>query len=368
MIVNVADSLDEQVWREYVFQHPQGNIFHTPEMFEVYSRAKGYRPTLRAALGQNGQVLALMHPIQVTLRDGIFRRFTTRSIAYGSSLATPDGIGKEALASLLRDYIRKNGRDGLFTELRHLSDLSMYQPVFSQCGFEYQEQLNYLIDLDGPVEQIFNRIGAKTRKHIRREEKKGQIVVEEITQSSQIRSFYDLIKKSYTEARVPIADISLFEAAFDVLYPRKMIKFWLARIGDQYVASSAELLYKNVIYGWYGGVDREFSRFTPSEVLTWHILKWGVENGYQVYDFGGAGSPDEKYGVRDFKSKFGGQLVSYGRNVCVLVPGLLRLSTFGYGLLRHFLGSKALTASSSIAGGMRGIAGLKEGLRKGEPE
>ena len=27
----------------------------------------------------------------------------------------------------------------------------------------------------------------------------------------------------------------------------------------------------------------------------------------------GAGSPDSEYGVRDFKSKFGGELVEYGR-------------------------------------------------------
>jgi predicted N-acyltransferase len=207
--------------------------------------------------------------------------------------------------------------------------------VFTQCGFEYQDHLNYLIDLDCSIEELFNRIGPRTRKHIRRELNRGQVVVDQVNEENQIRIWYEVIKKTYLSAHVPIADISLFKAAFEVLFPRNMIKFWLVRIGEDYVASSVELIYKDIIYGWYGGVDRAFSRFTPSEVLTWHILKWGAENGYRVYDFGGAGNPNEKYGVRDFKSKFGGQLVCYGRNTWIPHYSIYYLSKVGYEFIRR---------------------------------
>ena len=72
-------------------------------------------------------------------------------------------------------------------------------------------------------------------------------------------------------------------------------------------------------------------------MLTWGILEWGAKNGYSLYDFGGAGKPDEKYGVRDFKAKFGGELVNFGRNICVHSPRLLKISKLGYQLLRRFL-------------------------------
>jgi hypothetical protein len=337
MGLTIVDALDEMTWRDFVFQHPQGNIFHTPEMFQVFSRAKGYRPEIRAAVSSGGQVLALLQPVQITLKNGLFRRLTTRSIAYGSTLCIPDENGKEALAALLSHYTHEARREGLFTELRHQTDFSTYQSVFTQCGFGYQNHLNYLIDLDCPPDEIFNKIGARTRKHIRREIKKGQIVVEEVHHPSQVNAVYELVKKSYLEAHVPLPDISLFEATYDILAPLNMVKFWLVRMGDAFIASSVELVYKDMIYGWYGGVNRAFSNCTPSELLTWHILKWGAENGYRVYDFGGAGTPDEKYGVRDFKSKFGGRLVSYGRNTCVHAPALLRLSTMGYSVLRRFI-------------------------------
>jgi hypothetical protein len=337
MDFKITDRLDEKTWSDFVNQHPQGNIFHTPEMFQVFMQAIGYQPELRAAVSEKGQVLALFLPVQVSLKDGFMSRLTTRSIAYGSTLCTPDSAGKEALEALLSDYSKKTGSKGLYTELRHLTDLSAMQPIFTNCGFEFQEHLNFLIDLDCTSEELFNKIGARTRKHIRRAIKKEQIAIDEVENIQQIKSIYQMIKKSYLDAHIPVADISLFEAAFNVLYPLNMVKFTLVRLGNIYIASSVELIFKDVIYGWYGGVDRVYSSYTPSEFITWHILEWGSENGYITYDFGGAGSPNEKYGVRDFKAKFGGRLVNYGRNTCVHDPILLQISTAGYNILRYFI-------------------------------
>jgi lipid II:glycine glycyltransferase (peptidoglycan interpeptide bridge formation enzyme) len=70
----------------------------------------------------------------------------------------------------------------------------------------------------------------------------------------------------------------------------------------------------------------------------WHLLEWGANSEqYRVYDFGGAGKPDEEYGVRDFKAKFGGDLVNFGRNIFVHQPSLLKVSKLGYELYQRFL-------------------------------
>jgi lipid II:glycine glycyltransferase (peptidoglycan interpeptide bridge formation enzyme) len=116
-----------------------------------------------------------------------------------------------------------------------------------------------------------------------------------------------------------------------------MVRFTLAWVDQTPVAASVELLYRDVMYGWYGGVDRAYSSYRPSELLMWHILKWGAENGYAVYDFGGAGQPDEEYGVRDFKAKFGGELVCFGRNTCVHAPTALALSRRAYQIYRKVM-------------------------------
>jgi lipid II:glycine glycyltransferase (peptidoglycan interpeptide bridge formation enzyme) len=74
----------------------------------------------------------------------------------------------------------------------------------------------------------------------------------------------------------------------------------------------------------------------PNEILIWYSLSWGADQGYKVYDFGGAGKPDEEYGVRRFKAKFGGELVRFGRNKRVHYPLLLKVSQLGYQLGKRF--------------------------------
>lgn len=334
--MNIVRQLDEHPWREFVDNHPQGSIFHTPEMFQVFARAKGHRPDLWAAVDEIGRPLALLLPVQVTLMDGPLRRLTTRAIAYSSVLCAP-GPGKQALNILLRAYKQETRGAALFTELRNLSDLGDLQALLKDHEFTYQDHLNYLIDLDRPREVILQSMGARTRKKIRHALRQGRVAIEEASQPEQAALCYELLQKTYATAHVPLADRSLFEAAFKVLYPRGMVKFLLARVDDQYAAGSVELIYKNVIYGWYGGMDRAYSDQIPNELLLWHIFRWGAEHGYRVYDFGGAGRPDEKYGVREFKAKFGGELVCYGRNTWVYSPILFRTSEWAYTIYRKFL-------------------------------
>lgn len=332
--MRVVQALGGASWRRFIEEHPASSIFHTPEMFQVFARTKRHRPTFWAVTDDDACLLALLLPVQITLLDRL-PRLTTRAVAYGSVLHAPGPRGQKALALLLRTYTREVNGSSLFTELRNLSDLKAVQSILRELGFEYEDHLNYIIDLKHSPEALLQNIGSRTRKHIRCGLRRSYVVVEEVRDREQVRICYDLLHQTYRKARVPLADRSLFEAAFDLLYPRGMVKFWLARVGNTYVGTSVELLYKDVMYGWYGGVDRAYARYTPGELLIWHILKWGAENGYKLYDFGGAGKPSDEYGVRDFKAKFGGELVCFSRNTCIHAPLMLWLSRQGYRLLRR---------------------------------
>lgn len=328
--LEVIQSLDEGIWRQFVDEHHLGNVFHTPEMFQVFTGSKDHQPTLWAVVNRHQTPLALILPVNITLVDGLLKQFTTRSIAYGSVLCTPGTEGVSALEKLLEVYVQHTEGKALFTELRNLSDMSNLQPILGRARFEYEDHLNYLVDLKRSPEAILQSFRSRTRKRIRRALRQDKVVIAEISDREQVALCFELIHRSYVAAGVPVADRSLFEVAFDLLYPKGMVKFLLAWVGDTCVASSVELIYKDTIYGWYSGVDRDYSAYAPNEILMWYILDWGASNGYRVYDFGGAGKPDEEYGVRDFKAKFGGELVSYGRNSYVHAPLHLLISKVGY--------------------------------------
>lgn len=332
--MEVITKTDRSLWKTFVDDHPQGNIFHTPEIFDVFSRTKGYQTSFWAIKGDGQEILAMLMPVQVTLVNGPLRYFTTRAVSYGSVLAVNDYRGQEALALLLKTYNHHVPIWPIFTELRNNSDQTKMQSVFHQHGYAYEDHLNYLIDLDREPDVVLQSFNDDARRRIRKSLKRGVLTIKEINNRSEIATFYSLLQKTYHYARVPLVDISLFEAAFDILLPKKMIRFVMAYIDDIPVTASVSLLYKDVIYGWYNGTDRDYRSYSPNEFEVWELINWGIENGYHTFDFGGAGRPNEKYGVRDFKAKFNGKLVNYGRNAYVHDPFRMKLSKMSYGLAR----------------------------------
>lgn len=332
----VVNSLPEEIWRDFVDRHPDGNIFHTPEMFRVAVESEWGKPEFWAAINA-GRVLALFLPIRVSLHNGRLRYFTTRSVAFGSVLCAPGPEGLDALRLLLQAYKKNGGTDTLFTELRNISKMDAYQPILAEQGFVFEDHLNYIIDLEATPDVVFQRIGKRTRKNIRNGLNRGRVEIREVTEKTELFSCYELLRKTYQAARVPLASPALFEAAFEFLYPQKMICFSLASVAGSPAAVSIELLYKGVAYGWYGGMDRCFGAYNPNDLLMWYVLKSAAESGFVHYDFGGAGRPDEQYGVRDFKAKFGGRLVNYGRNIWAPRPFIVQVCKLGYEAYRRFM-------------------------------
>jgi len=69
----------------------------------------------------------------------------------------------------------------------------------------------------------------------------------------------------------------------------------------------------NIIYEWYIAHNNEIPNIYPGVLATYAPIEFSYKNQLSMFDFLGAGKPTESYGVRDFKMKFGGELVEYGR-------------------------------------------------------
>jgi serine/alanine adding enzyme len=333
MDLKIVNSLPDDKWRSYVDQHPAGGIFHTPEMFEVFARAEKHEPSLWAAIDSSQEVLALFLPVNISILKSSLGRLTTRDVSFGSVLCSCGKEGTEALALLLKTYKKEVTGSPLFTELRNLYDLNEVQPVLQEGGFVFEPHLNYVIDLARPLDQIKHSMKGDVAQNVRRARRMG-VVVEEVSSVDKISPVYAVLGEVYKRIQVPLAPQSLFESAFRTLYPRSMIKIIAARVNDAYIGVAIRLLYKNQIFAWYAGTIREYSKYKAHDLLNWHILEWGVENGFKTFDFGGAGKPDQSYGPRDYKAKFGGGLVNYGRNTYVHAPLRLKLSSMVYQLWR----------------------------------
>lgn len=316
----ITDQPQWAAWQRFVVAHPDGNIFQTPAFNDVAVGTAGWAARPLAALNSaSGGIAALWPAVHTTVLGGPLRPLATRAVLFGGLLATPGPDGPAALTALLAAVNRRAWARFLFTELRHQTAAAAWQPHLDAAGFRWEPHLNFLIDLRQSEDALWNGLSSSARRNVRAAQKKG---VSTLTVSDQagVEIFYGLLRKVYTHAGVHLTDISLFRRAFELLGPLGQFQIVLAMADGVAIGGRASLLYKDRLLDWYAGADREAARLYPNDFLVWHLLQWGREQGYGVFDFGGAGHPDKPYGVRDFKERFGGQLMNFGRSVKIHAP------------------------------------------------
>lgn len=333
--MHLVRSLEEIQWREFIDRHPDSNIFHTPEMYQVFQRTKGYQPELWAVVESDGAVQCLFIPTLNTVLNGLFRYVSTRAVAYGGILYHHGSESDGALSLLLSSY-NKEKKNVLFTELRNQADISDIQSPLSAYGFTYEDHLNFIFDLDNSADQLWDNIRSNAKRNIKKAQR-SQVIIHEVDDFEGLSSAYQILKDVYSRIEVPLPDISMFEAGFEILRPKGMLKILSAELDGTPIGTLTLLMYKGTITYWYTGILREYAEFRAADMLVWHSLKFGSQGEYHSFDFGGGGKPDESYGVRDFKAKYGGEMVNYGRNIKIHAPLRYQLSLIGYRLIRRYL-------------------------------
>lgn len=302
------NEIDRTKWAEFVQAHPKGNVFQTPEMYDVYLQTPGYTPQV-IALEQDKQIVGLM--LWVVMREkGIKARFSSRSIIQGAPLVIDDK--QEYIAALLNAYERLRDKRVIYSQVRNHFEMLIVNDVFQQCGYRFESHLNFIIVLDSE-ESVWNRIGKGRVKQIRKAQKNGLYVdvyeSREIT-DELITQGYDVIHSVYKRAGLPLTDLEQIKATNK---QGLLVLFVVRDASGKMLGCRFGLVYKDSIYGWYAGSYSQYYNLYPNDILIWETLKWGINKGYRTFDYGGAGEPNKPYGVRAFKQQMGGKLVNFGR-------------------------------------------------------
>lgn len=327
--------IDHSKWSRFIENHPSGSIFQTPEFFQVCEGTKRYEPYFLAATDKSDQILALLLAVFIREFGGPFGKLSSRSIIQGAPLFLDTNEGRNALKHLMTEYDKTAKRKALYSQIRNLHDATWSQAIFKELGYAYEGHLNYILDLNKSEDELFEALSKERRYGVRKCSKAGISVVE-IKEVDGIKRAYSLLEQTYRNAKLPLADISLFESALRLLGPKNMIRIFLAEKEGAPASTIMLLTYKGVIYDWYAGASVEHLDLCPNDLITWHAIRYGMESKASLFDFGGAGKPSERYGVREFKKQFGGRMVNYGRFVKIHNPRRLWIAEKGFNMLRKF--------------------------------
>lgn len=321
------NEINKQQWQLLIEQSATATWFQTPEAYEFYASVDDVQAFVYG-ISEDDRFVGLVVGYTTIEKCKFKQHFTARSIIVGGPLIA-DNISNEALTALLKAVraMESNGQSPIanrpiYIETRNFHDYSRWKSVFESAGFAYQEHYDIHVHCSAQ-----HRLSERRQRELKRAIKNGATVVEAQTEQ-EIRDWYQILHRLYREkVRTP-----LFSEDFFLQFHRNGVgKYLLVKYEGKVIGGMmCPILDGKAIYEWYVcGLDEEYRDLCPSVVATHAAIEYAKNHGLQLFDFMGAGVPDQPYGVRDFKMEFGGELLEYGRFLYIRKPLLYWIGKMG---------------------------------------
>ena len=310
--IQTVEHIDRNEWNDLLAHSPTASYFQSPECYDFYQSLSFLKP-FGYGVTENGELKGIVTGYVISDGNWIKRYFSRRAIIPGGALLS-EGISDDAL-NLLLDILKKDLKNKvIYIELRNYNNYNGFKELFTEKGFTYKTHLNFHVATPNPESSMKN-LSTTKRRDVKLSIKEGAEIIE-IKTNEEIREYYNILFDLYkTKIKTPVFPLEFFEKL--ILLSSGIIiaiKYQNRIIGGSVCVG----LENKMLYEWFVcGIDGKFKNIYPSTLATWGAIKYASENRYLYFDMMGAGKPDEAYGVREFKSKFGGELVEFGRFVCV---------------------------------------------------
>ena len=323
-----------KLWCDFTKNHNNNNIFQSYDFYEAHLSFDNFRP-IAFGLYSNEKIIGIISGIIQSNYFFPISRMTERLIVIGGPLIQDD-------CPKLTEYFLKKvnkflSKKVVYTQFRNLwIQEDNVSNAFISNGFTYEPHLDIIHNLDISLIDMYNKIKKNKRGNINKSINKGTIFYEIHEIEEYIQSI-KLIIKSYKEIGLPCPTFNYFIEIHNKLFQKGILKVFAAKYNSEIIGVRLELCYNKIIYDWYAGANLKFKSKYPNDFLPYKILEWGINNDFSKFDFGGAGKPNIKYGVRYHKIKFGGNLVEYGRFSKINKKLFYSVGKIGIKYLKKFL-------------------------------
>lgn len=330
MRVLINEDIPINLWEDYIERNPHATPFHSPSFYRFFNSISNFSASAYAIA--DGDTLMALAVETSQGEKGPAGIFSKRQIVYGGILAEDNC--PHALDLLLKKVDEYADKRIIYSEIRNLSEYSLLKEVFLSNGYNYVPYLNFRVDTRD-MDLLKKRISSSRLRQIKKAQQQS-VICKEAENEAEVSLFYDILNALYKKKlRKPIPPKDFF------------IKFYNARLGKYLLVwherkiiggIMCPVLTGKAVYEFYiCGLDGEYSELFPSVMATWSALEFANRNKIPLFDFMGAGRPGEQYGVRDFKARFGGEMVEYGRFLKIRKPFLYNIGKSGL-TLKKYLG------------------------------
>ena len=316
--------IPRDAWLELLRNSDFSSPFQSPDFFDFHHGINGYEGEA-FAVERNGVLVSLV-VVSLQRESGIKSFFSRRGIIQGGPLLTDLSSANFLLLSVAKALKRKV----IYLESRNLTNYESYKECFQSCGWEYLPWLNYQVSCID-FQAVKKNMSASRLRQVKKSISLGT-EWRESNSVNDLKRFYEILRILYsTKVKKPLPPFEYFES----LMSKNLAKFLFVFIGEELIGGIVCPVFENkAIYELYiCGLDYEYRENYPSVLATYAAIDWGSRLGLKYFDFMGAGALGESYGVREFKARFGGVEVEYGRFHWVASPFLYAVGKFGMKLL-----------------------------------
>lgn len=263
---------------------------------------------------------------------GKFKQFLSRRAIINGGPYLVEGITDKDVKELLLKSINGLRKKVIYIETRNFNDYTKFRSIFEECGFRYEPHYDYIIKTDS-IEIAEENLGKSRKRDIKSSIKNGATIVEDPSKD-QIEAFFYILRNLYkTKVKTPLFPLDFFIK----LSQESFSKFILVEYKGEILGGTVCVFDDETVYEWFAcGKDGVYKNVFPSTLATWSGIKFAAETGHSCFDMMGAGAPgDNGYGVRDFKAKFGGELVEHGRFKYICNKPLYALGKLAVNIMKH---------------------------------
>ena len=188
-----------------------------------------------------------------------------------------------------------------------------------------QPKYVFRLDLTNKTEEeLLASFNQKTRYNIRLAIKKG--VTTRVGTINDMQIFYDIMKETGSRDSFFIRPIEYFEKIYTSMGERHA-RLIIAEHEGTPIAAVMPIMYGNKVWYLYGGSSNEYRNLMPNYLLQFEMMKWGLENKCEIYDFRGVSGfkneNDPQYGVYRFKKGFNPEFVEFVNELYIVFNPLM---------------------------------------------
>jgi CelD/BcsL family acetyltransferase involved in cellulose biosynthesis len=300
-------------WEAFAREHPDAIIYHHPSWLHVLESEYGHQSLCLACEDGDGELQGILPlawtrgvPVGSTVRTG--RRLSSLP---RTPMAGPLSLHEEATACLI-DAAIEHVRDahGARLELKP-SWTCATVPATGLSGLPWRKA--YVVELSAEAAGL--RFGnSRNRARLKwavRKASRFDVQVRVAETHEELRTWYRLYLETMRTHLMPPRPFRLFDAMWNVLGPRGLMRLLVAEHHRRLIAGSIYLTFGATTFYAFNGSRRSELWLRPNDLIHWRAIEDFRREGFRYYDLGEVATGN--LGLADFKTKWGSTEVQLHR-------------------------------------------------------